>query len=381
MTIMDSPVRAPTRLLGAAAATLDEHLARTGPIPWRGGVGPLIGELQTAGLTGRGGGGFPTWRKAAEAVTAPHPLVVANGAESEPGSRKDDTLLRRCPHLVLDGLQLLAEAIGAERAVLYVKPGPAMAIAEQALAQRRDWDRLRVTVVGAPDRFVAGEESAVLAAIDGRRALPTDKARLPAQTGALVQNVETLAHVAQIARDGARWFRGQGTRDEPGTMLVTIDGADREVREVPIGIPLAELVTGPVLVGGYHGTWLPTATVPLSRAALLPFGASPGAGVLHPLHDRCGVVESAAIARYLASQSARQCGPCRNGLPATAALLSAVADRVAPPDSVARLSYLTGLVTGRGACHHPDGTARMIRSALTVFADEVRLHLSGRCSK
>ncbi|TDP96566.1 NADH-ubiquinone oxidoreductase-F iron-sulfur binding region domain-containing protein [Labedaea rhizosphaerae] len=382
MTTMDTRVQ--PRLLDAAAADLGEHHRGHGPIPWQGGVGRMIGELQSAGLTGRGGAGFPTWRKVAEVATAARAVVVANGAETEPGSRKDDTLLRRCPHLVLDGVQLLVEATGADEAYLYVKPGDAMASVRHALTERHGWDRVAVRVVAAPNRFVAGEESAVLAAIAGRPARPADKWLPVVHSGlrgraTLVQNVETCAHVAQIARNGARWFRGLGTRDEPGTMLVTVHGA---VREVPIGIALSELVTGPVLVGGYHGAWLSSPAPHLSRAALAPFGAAPGAGVLHPLAPgRCGLVETAAITRYLAGESAGQCGPCRNGLPATAALLSALADRTAPPDAVHRLDHLTGLVVGRGACRHPDGTARLIRSTLTVFGDEVRLHLAGRCSR
>jgi NADH:ubiquinone oxidoreductase subunit F (NADH-binding) len=378
MTTMDSSVRMRPRLLDAGAADLAEHYRRHGPVPWQGGVGRLIGELQSAGLTGRGGAGFPTWRKVAEVATGVRPVVIANAAESEPESRKDETLLRRSPHLVLDGLQLLAEAVGADEAYLYAKAG-----VTQAFAERGGWDRVAVRVITAPDAFVAGEESAVIAAIAGRRAVPADKWRPVVHSGlrgraTLVQNVETLAHVAQIARNGARWFRGLGTRGEPGTMLVTVDGA---VREVPIGIALSDLVSGPVLVGGYHGTWLRTPAARLSRASLAPFGASPGAGMLHALpRGRCGLVETAAITRYLAGQSAGQCGPCRNGLPATAAMLGALADRTAPPDTPQRITYLTGLVIGRGACHHPDGTARLVRSALTAFDDEVRLHLAGRCS-
>ena len=139
-----------------------------------------------------------------------------------------------------------------------------------------------------------------------------------------------------------------------------------------------------VLVGGYHGAWLPAAEaagLPLANAALRPLGAAVGAGVLAALPaDRCGLAETARVARYLALESAGQCGPCFNGLPRIAA---AVAHLAGPrPDRRARadLERWAGLVTGRGACHHPDGSVRFIRSALRVFAAEAGLHEQGRCS-
>ncbi|HEV8558741.1 MAG TPA: NADH-ubiquinone oxidoreductase-F iron-sulfur binding region domain-containing protein [Actinophytocola sp.] len=389
-----------SRLLSAAAADLDQHHAISGPVPWRKGTGKLIGDVQAAGLTGRGGAGFPTWRKLAALATAEKPVVIANGAEGEPASTKDAALLTRAPHLVLDGLQLIAETVGATAVYLYVKPGPAADSARAVLAERaaKRWDRYPVRVVEADRTFIAGEESAVIAKISGRRALPFDKRRLIVHSGlngraTLVQNVETLAHLGQIARNGPDWFRRLGTAEEPGTFLATVGGpvARPGVYEVPIGIPISALLelaggaTEPAqatLIGGYHGTWLPYGALghtPLSRAALAPLGGSPGAGVVLALpRSRCGLRETATIVRYLAAQSARQCGPCRNGLPAMAALFDDLAQGRGGPGSVAGLHELSTVV--RGACHHPDGSARLVRSALDTFDAEVRLHLTGRCS-
>jgi NADH:ubiquinone oxidoreductase subunit F (NADH-binding) len=354
----------------------------------------LIELLAQAGLTGRGGAGFPTWRKLAAVATGDRPVVVGNGAEGEPASGKDALLLSRSPDLVLDGLRLVAEAVGAQQRYLYVQPS-LVGHVRNAVAGRRD----PVRVVAAPDTFLAGEESAVVAALSGRRALPTDKLVRVTQAGlrgrpTLVQNVETLAHIANIARYGPRWFRRNGTPDEPGTFLATISGAVGQpgVHETSYGTPLADVLDlaggpaaalGAVLVGGYHGVWLSMAQasrVPMSRAGLAPYGGSPGAGVVYALPmTRCGLVETARITGYLAGQAAGQCGPCRNGLPAMADTLHQLAAK-GDPRLPARLEHLTRLVTGRGACHHPDGTARLVRSALDVFAGEIGLHLAGRCT-
>jgi NADH:ubiquinone oxidoreductase subunit F (NADH-binding) len=349
--------------------------APTAPIAWQGGPGRLIGAVQEAGLTGRGGAGFPTWRKLAEVATADRPVVVANAAEGEPASRKDAALLARNPHLVLDGLQLTAEAVRAAKCYVYASPATA-ADAKRALAARHD--RFPVTVLEAPDLFVAGEESAVLSAVNGKRPWPRDKPKLLVRSGFLVQNVETLAHMALIARHGPAWFRQEGTRDEPGTFLATLSGAVAEpgVHEAPFGIPLEELVrtSSPVqavLVGGYHGRWVPFTSDPVTR---------PGAGVMVALpHSACGLVESAKIMSYLAGQSTRQCGPCLNGLSRIAELLTALAHRRATPATVRDLNTLAGLVTGRGACNHPDGSARFLHSTLTAFAHETTAHLDGTC--
>jgi NADH:ubiquinone oxidoreductase subunit F (NADH-binding) len=388
-------------LLATAAANLADHTTLNGALPWQGPGGRLIGLLERAGLTGRGGAGFPTWRKLAAVVLGDRPVVIANGAEGEPASAKDATLLTRAPHLVLDGLQLTAEAVGADDCYVYVPTGPVADCVRRALAERiaAGRDRYPVTVVDAPATFVAGEESAVVARIAGGPAVPRDKATLLVSAGlrgrpTVVQNVETLAQVALIARHGPDRFRWSGTIAEPGSFLATLGGAvvSPGVYEAPYGIPLGDLLDlagGPaaplraVLVGGYHGAWVPVADawrLPVSRAGLAPHGASPGAGVVHALPTSiCGLAETARITEYLAAQSARQCGPCRFGLPALAATLTRLANGDRDPGLPTDVDRLAALVVGRGACHHPDGTARLVRSALRVFADDVGPHLSGHC--
>jgi NADH:ubiquinone oxidoreductase subunit F (NADH-binding) len=376
---------------------LRTHLARYGRPPLGHPGGRLITAIQEAGLTGRGGAAFPVYRKLAIVARARgRKVIVANGAESEPASRKDALLLRAAPNLVLDGLQLAAEAIGASEAHLYLHPGVSPEIL-QALDQRQatGLDRLGVTITEAPPRFLAGQESALVNRLSGGPAVPTFVPPRVSERGlggapTLVQNVETLAHLALIARYGPRWFRALGTAQEPGSMLATVYTKDNaQVIEAEIGTPLRTLINQEtnahaVLIGGFHGAWLPIDTIgtlTLDNAALKTHGAALGAGVIAALPaDRCGLAEAARVVRYLAAESAGQCGPCLNGLPRIATAVAELAGSGHRRQVRADLERWAGLVTGRGACNHPDGTVRFVRSTLTVFAPEISLHARGRCS-
>jgi NADH:ubiquinone oxidoreductase subunit F (NADH-binding) len=253
----------------------------------------------------------------------------------------------------------------------------------------------RIQLVAVPDRFVAGEESALVNFVNGGDAKPTFTPPRPFERGVdgrptLVQNVETLANLGLIARYGARWFRSAGTDAEPGAVLVTMAGAVNRpgVVEVEFGVPLRALVercgglAGPsqaLLVGGYFGSWLGGSglDLPLSKSSV-PLGAR--ALVLLPA-DSCGVAESARVLRYLARESAGQCGPCVFGLPAVAeAFESIAAARREARSALERLPRLAAQIARRGACAHPDGALRFADSALRVFEREIELHLGGRCS-
>ncbi|AGZ44954.1 NADH-ubiquinone oxidoreductase-F iron-sulfur binding region domain-containing protein [Actinoplanes friuliensis] len=399
MTTVDAPPGVGRRLLaGPNDGRLDTHLGRYGRPPALD-ADRLVDLLRDSGLTGRGGAGFPAWRKF-DAVrrAGGTPVVVANGSEGEPASGKDRALLAYQPHLVLDGLQLVARALGARTAHVYVAAASAAGV-RAALAERRGagLDPIAVTVTVAPEAFISGEESAVVAAVSGRPALPADKRVRITESGVggaptLVQNVETLAHLALIARFGPAWFRAAGTTDEPGTFLATVSGAVGApgVLEAGYGVRLGDLIEaagGPsarlqaVLLGGYHGGWVPAwPDVELSRAGLEQFGASPGAGVVVALPaDVCGLAETARIAGYLAGEVAGQCGPCVNGLPRLATTLGDLAHHRTRPGLPAEVERLSALVAGRGACRHPDGTVRMVRSALRAFETDVAAHLAGGC--
>lgn len=398
MTSETRSVLTPVRgLLGARASSHTEHQALLGALPGASSS-DLLDLVDRAGLTGRGGAAFSTARKLVAVGGGRSAVVVANGAEGEPASSKDLALMTAAPHLVLDGLALAARATKAKSAYFYA-PGHVLdTVIGPALRERGD--RLTVTLVPSADTFVSGQETAVVAAVQGLRPLPMHVPPVY-QRGVngrptLVQNVETLAHLALVARYGADWFLDRGSHDEPGTRLLTVSGAVRRpaVHEVAGGITLGEAISraggpaGPlqaVLIGGYHGGWVPwnakTIALPLSRSALAPYAAAPGAGVLVALgSDRCGLDAAARIARYLGGQSAGQCGPCRNGLPTIANHLSDLATRRNPAEAVREINRICGSVEGRGACHHPDGTIRMVRSAMRTFRIEIGHHLNGQCS-
>ncbi|MFC8515087.1 NADH-ubiquinone oxidoreductase-F iron-sulfur binding region domain-containing protein [Streptomyces sp. NPDC057257] len=373
---------------GGAPADLPTHEQRYGPLRY-GDPAALLRSVAEAGLTGRGGAAFPVHRKLAAVAEAARrtgraPVVVANGAEGEPASRKDKTLLALSPHLVLDGLQVAARAVGAGEAYLAAEEG--VSYLESAAANRRD--PVAVKVVRLPKRFLSGQASALARFAGGAEALPAHqdppvRERGVGRAPTLVQNVETLAHLALIARYGPDWYRTAGTPSQPGSALCTLHtpGSQPRVVEAPFGMPLHRLVPlngmSAVLLGGYHGTWLPA-----TEAAQLPLDATTmGAGVIATLPTtRCGLAETARVLRYLALQSAGQCGPCLNGLPRMAAAFRTLA--TPGPQSTTRtdLARWSGLVEGRGACHHPDGTVRLVRSALTTFAPELDAHARGLCT-
>lgn len=399
---VDPPVGVARLFLAGREATHDAHLAAYGPLPTGGAGQELIAQLELSGLTGRGGAGFPVWRKARAiggtrpaGLWAGSPILIANGAEGEPRSVKDHTLLHNSPHLVIDGLLATAAAVGASRTHIYV-PRDLIAGLREAISERRD--ARRIVLSEAPDSFISGEASAVVNSIENGVALPTDRTARLTTTGlkgrpTLIHNVETLAHVGLIARFGANWFRSVGSERDPGTRLITLSGhSDRErVVEVPGDIPIVDILrsagvstdaVSAALVGGYHGAWLAATDLEsrMSTAGLAPHGAQPGAGILYVLGPRqCGLRATAEIVGYLSRESAGQCGPCRFGLPEMASLLYRLAATGFDKSLRRDLEATTRSVVGRGSCHHPDGTARLVLNALDTFSADVHAHLSGRC--
>jgi NADH:ubiquinone oxidoreductase subunit F (NADH-binding) len=386
----------------SSAPGLTEHQDRFGPMPLsaagqsRGGPSWLAATATEAGLTGRGGGGFPTGRKMlAVAASRGRAVVVANGMESEPASRKDEALLSLAPHLVLDGAVMAAEAVGATAVHLCLsRLRPRLVDQVQVAVAERAWtDPLPVQVHAVPHHYVSSEETALVRWLNGGEAKPAMTPPRPYERGVgrqptLVSNVETLAHLALIARYGPRWFRQAGRPQAPGTMLVTTSGAVSlpGVREIEAGTAIGQVLAlsgvsdqaAAVLVGGYFGTWHDRdaiAGLPFAAHGLARVGGSPGAGVLVALPGTaCGITETARVLAYLAGQSARQCGPCVFGLAAIADDFARLALGRVGEGLFERLQHRLGTVAGRGACRHPDGATRLAASALTTFAADAYTH-------
>jgi NADH:ubiquinone oxidoreductase subunit F (NADH-binding) len=349
----------------------------------------LVNALERSGLQGRGGGAFPAATKmTAVAAARGRAIVVANGCEGEPVSVKDRLLLERLPHLVIDGALLAAHAVDASEVMIAADESATRAIhaTDQALRERTDMHRgaPRVRLTPVPSGYVTGQERALLSFLNGGPPKPTGAPEPIFERGVkarptLVSNVETLAHIALIARHGAAWFRELGDLDEPGSALVTVGGAVARpgVFEIEIGTPIATLIQA-FLVGGYAGTWVQAdigSTLPLTVGGLPDGGPSLGAGAVYALpRSACPVAEVTAVAGWLSVNSAGQCGPCIHGLAAIATTLEQVRIGAGGHGALERIHRWASLASGRGACAHPDGAARFITSAIDVFGPELAHH-------
>ena len=386
----------------ARPMSLAEHEATHGALPALAGS-ELIETVQASGLRGRGGADFPTARKLlAVAARKRVSAVVVNGSETEPASRKDELLLSRLPHLVLDGAVLAAGAVGAGEVIVRVREDThgAVRALEQSIAERGKRGPA-ITLHPSPGSYVSGEETAVIHSLNGGLPLPVFIPPRPFERGyrnrpTLIQNPETLAQIALVARFGPHWYRELGTDPDPGTALVTISGAVAApgVYEMAFGTPMRDLIAAAggaseplqaLLIGGYFGTWVTAGramVLRLARQDLRSVGCALGAGVIIALGERaCGLHESARVIDYLAEQSAGQCGPCVFGLRAVADGVGALAGGVAQRGDLDRVLRWCDEIKGRGACHHPDGAVRFVQSALSVFADEIDAHRRRRCQR
>jgi NADH:ubiquinone oxidoreductase subunit F (NADH-binding) len=392
------PLHGTESLTGATRHDLAAHRAAFGPrLSHLGHLGEdLLAAIETVHLTGRGGGHFPAaakWRSVL--AHGPGATVVANAAEGEPGCAKDAVLLQTRPHLVLDGLVAAIEVLAATEGVIWIHDGAfatarsiTRALAERAAAGEADPP---IRVIAAPDRYLSGEATGIIRTLEGGPTLPrwvADPAR-PWSEGerpVLVNNAETLARAGLISHVGVAGYA-------PTSLLTVINDTYRAVVEVgpdeTFGDVVANTWRSPdgrlpqaVLLGGYGGSWVAwdrIAHLPVDNAALRDHGLSVGAGLVGPLPaNACGIEESARLLRYLAGQSARQCGPCLFGLSAASSLVDDLTAGKLSRSGRATLDKYVGEISGRGACRHPDGALRMLVSGLHVFSDDVHRHRKGR---
>jgi NADH:ubiquinone oxidoreductase subunit F (NADH-binding) len=408
----ETPLVVQPRLLSgpppvSGAESLASHVGRLGERPAGGHW--LIDVLEAADLRGRGGGAFPAGRKWRSVHQHGHgrAVVIINAAEGEPLSAKDRVLLSKRPHLVLDGAALAGETLGAS--VVHICINRAFRDERRALdaairerRRRRGVRECKFRIVTAPDRYVAGESSALVNLVNGHQAKPTQSPPSPHESGVggrptLVQNCETICQVAMLARFGASYFVQDGQYAVGATVLVTLTGAIRRpgVFEVAIGSRIGDVIeacgggpTAPpqaVLLGGYFGGWVPWVEamhLRLDNNELKASGTSLGCGIIAVLpQSACGLVETSHMLRFLALETAGQCGPCVFGLAAIANAFDRLALGTGEASDLDGLRRWASQIANRGACHHPDGALRLLNSALRVFAPDIEWHLRGdECS-
>ena len=364
----------------------------------------LLDEVERSGLLGRGGAAFPLAVKL-RAVrdngtrSGLGTVLVANGEEGEPASIKDRWLLRNRPHLVLDGLRLAAAIVATDRAHVYVSDLQAARSVEAALSEMGAGvlGGVNVAVRMVDPTYIAGEETAAVRVLNGGPAKPTDKPPRPFEEGVagrptLVSNVETLANLPYIQQHGSAAFRSQGTAGSPGTLLVTITGADRPpgLYEVPHGLPITELlalhgvstdrVQG-ALMGGYFAGLLNRQVLDanVDHETFRGLGCGLGCGAISLLTDDCPVAVAASVLAYFDRENASQCGSCFNGTAAMAAVAGALRDGVAADEDLTRLRRWSVVLRGRGACATLDAATNIAASLLDQFPDQVRRHLENAC--
>lgn len=396
------------RLLDTPAAALGDYRAAGGYRALeevRAGArtpAAVLADVASAGLRGRGGAWFPVARKWETALANPGPrVVVANGAEDEPGSLKDRHLMALGPHLVLDGALLSAAALDADTVRLYVNEhAPAARSAlERALAeavQEGLTHGIDITLVSAPATYVAGEDSAATEYLASGTAQPRTKPPYPAAEGldgrpTVVSNVETLAHLALIGRDGPCVYRSFGTESCAGTMLITIPEECNApgVYEVVIGAYLDEVlrthgqgfVDGPargVQVGGPASGWLTDLHVALDPESVAAAGSSLGCGALRVLaKGHCSVDAVVSTSEFFGREQCGKCPPCRMATQFVHRATLATLDGKGQVAQLDTAPTLINQIRPNTACSLPTFPLAPLTSARAVFADDFATHLAG----
>jgi NADH-quinone oxidoreductase subunit F len=389
---------------------------------WRRVVGEgqpeaVLREVEASGLRGRGGAAFPVSRKWQFAVetAADRKYVVCNGGEDEPGSRKDRYLMENYPHKVIEGLLLATFAIGGREGYLYVNREYEQALAslERALGEADSaglvGERLFGTDVSltvrlhhADTTYVAGEDSAALESLEGKKALPRQKPPYPATAGlhgmpTVVNNVETLANVPAIVARGGAWYRGIGTADSPGTMLfTTMERVKRPgIYELPFGTPFRTLYEDcaggldderplkAILPGGPSSGFLkPDALdLTLDYQAFRDAGSSLGCGVMtfYP-EGTCMVEETLRIAEFFAAESCGQCPACQSETQQLARILQQVQAGKAPATVLGMVDRILQFAKGKGFCSLINMPGPPLTSALRLFPEDFQHHVEhGTC--
>jgi len=375
----------------------------------------VIEIMERSGLRGRGGAGFPTGKKwrLARAAKGTTKYVVCNGDEGDPGAFMDRSLLEGNPHSVLEGMIIGAYAIGATRGIIYVREEYPLAVGtlQVALEQAREYGFLGKAIFGSPlsfdieivrgaGAFVAGEETALIAAVEGRVSEPRQRPPYPVERGVwgcptVINNVETWANVPVIIERGPEWFASLGTATSKGTKIFSLVGKIRNTGlvEIPMGMTVRELVEeiggGPppsreikaVQIGGPSGGCLPKDLfdLPIDYESLVEAGAMMGSGGLIVMDDRTCMVD---VARYfmdfLRDESCGKCLPCREGTNRMYELLTRICEGRATESDLDLLEELAQVVKETSLCGLGQTASNPVLTTLRYFRPEYEAHVRER---
>jgi NADH:ubiquinone oxidoreductase subunit F (NADH-binding)/(2Fe-2S) ferredoxin len=384
----------------------------------------VIYEVATSGLRGRGGAGFPTgqkWGLVSRAHGKPK-YIVANLDEGDPGVFANRTLAEADPHAILEGLLIAAYAIGAEKGYLYIRSEYPLAIQtlQKAIAQAKSISLLGDNVLDTGFKFdvelrfgagafVAGEETAILASVEGRRAMPRPRPPYPSNSGlwgkpTLIQNVETLANIPIIIQNGGVWFSKIGTPRCTGTKCFSLTGKTNNpgLIEVPMGITLREVVFDigggvpegrkfkAVLVGGPSGGCLPDTLLelPVDYDSLTRVGAIMGSGGIVVLDDKSCMVDTAKFfTEFCVEESCGRCIPCRAGLIRVKEVFDAITQGEARMEDITTLEKAGVYIRDASLCGLGQTAPNPVLTTLRYFKDEYLEHIqdktcrAGKCFK
>jgi len=393
---------------GGGYAAIKKTLGKMSP----GDVTKLVTD---SGLKGRGGAGFSTgvkWSLVPMGPDAPKPkYLVCNGDEMEPGTFKDRVLLEGNPHQLIEGMILAAYAIQAEKGYVFLRHEYRLADKriQAALAEAREKGYLGKSILGtgfnfelrlhsSAGRYMCGEETGLLNALEGKRANPRAKPPFPQISGlwgkpTIVNNVETLSNIPHIVNNGAAWFKGLSRSEDAGTKLYGVSGKVKKpgIWELPLGVTIRELLFDyaggmwdghafkGVLPGGASTDFLVEQhlDVKMDYAGVAKAGSRLGTGTMIVLDDRtCPVGMTLNLEYFFAKESCGWCTPCREGLPWTAKVLKALEDGQGMPGDITRLEMHTKLLgPGKTFCALAPGAMEPLQSGLKYFRDVYDYHL------
>ncbi|TCL59226.1 NADH-quinone oxidoreductase subunit F [Hydrogenispora ethanolica] len=369
-------------------------------------------EVIESGLRGRGGGGFPTGRKwdATRISPGSQKYVVCNGDEGDPGAFMDRSVMEGDPHKVIEGMAIAGYAVGASEGYIYVRAEYPLAVhrLKVAVQAARELGLLGSNILGTgfafdlkikegAGAFVCGEETALMASIEGKRGMPCPKPPFPAQSGlwgkpTLINNVETFANVPQIISRGAAWFRSRGTEKSPGTKTFALTGqvANTGLIEVPMGITLREIVFEiggglrdgkefkAVQIGGPSGGCLTEEhlDMKLDFDSLLSVGAMIGSGgLVVTAKDTCMVEFARYFMNFTQNESCGKCVPCREGTKRLLEMLQRAVDGEGRPEDVEILEDLANAVKDASLCGLGKTAPNPVLTMLKYFKDEYLAHV------